>query len=171
MKIKQIIILGKRNKVQCSIVTNFLSPSSRSAGNNVESQRALKSMRDDELYREYGMLKTLQGMGVNLRFEDFKDLSYRFIPPANMSIVLAQPKKSVHKLLKVQDLVQHHGIGPATFVEFLDVNGAHEVDAKGVPIPYEAKTYKVVPKRSVKTKTVYRQEGPLGFWKKVEVEA
>ena len=179
MRITKVSLSGNNNDVKKKLVKKKKTIKASNGKYGVVSPEILRQqkiallekMHHSKLFQEYEMLKTLHNMSINVRFEDFPGLTYRFTPPENKSIIIGQPELGIHKLIKVEAMVTEHGIGPATFSEFLDVNGAMEVGANGKPVSAEHKTYKTgINSHTTKKKTVYKQEGPQGFWKMVEVD-
>lgn len=164
MRIKTITIDKKRLKVKANSASQ-----EDGAGGIGKKLHKLQQLNYSKLYREYEMLKIMHNMGLPIKFENFDGLTYRFIS-GNKSVIINQKDLGVHKIVNVDTMVRTHGVGPATLSEFLDVNGAMEVNAQGNPVPTDEKAYRsgANARLTGKKKSVYKQVGPRGFWQLVE---
>ena len=125
-----------------------------------------------DLYREYALLKAMHKLtGKPIRFEDFDELTYRVIPDRQL-MILMHNKLGLNKIIKFDDLRNNDTFGPSTFADFIDINGGIEVDGSGKVVSSARKYNKSGSNyHAPSDKKVWKQMGPLGFWKEVPVGA
>lgn len=139
----------------------------------VQMLREAKIYEKIDLEREYGILKLMNTMlGRTIKFDDFDDLHYRIVPEREFMVLSHQPL-GISKIIKYKDLANQMSFGPSTFAEFLDINGAVQVDATGKPLSTKQKRGwgSSIHGHDIGDQMVWKQVGTKGFWKQVPAGA
>ena len=133
-------------------------------------QRVMTDRERDNLIQDYTALKALHYFGINIKFNDFDGLAYRFLSDEK-NILVSHRGHGIAKIISLSALIKECHISPFTISEFFDVNGASEVGLTGKPVDADHKIYRSGAnlKLDAPVKMVYLQVGPRGFWKLVAV--